>query len=296
MSNRVIKESIKRSPQIDSLTWFEEVVFYRLIVSADDYGCYDGRPVVLRNELFPTKENITTKSIIDAIDKLVNVGLLCKYTVSDIPYLFFPSWERHQRVRNKRRKYPEPPSNGDLTSTCQQFAASCGELPQNAALIQPNPIQSESNPKTNPTRARDGSSCMPVTKKSAFNGIINSGGDINIATVFQAYDEKIGGQMNEQIRDGLIYYIKQMGAECCIMAMDEAISANVLNWNYVKKVLRNKLAQGVHCKEDWESVETEREKREERKTPVTQEQKDIAARKDMDQMRRIMEQMREDVP
>ena len=71
MPNRVIKESIKRSPQIDALTWFEEVVFYRLMVTADDYGCMDARPVLLKNELFPTKENITKKSIEDAVNECV---------------------------------------------------------------------------------------------------------------------------------------------------------------------------------------------------------------------------------
>ena len=62
MPNRILKESIKRSPQIDSLTWFEEVVFYRLMVTADDYGCTDGRVVVLKNDLFPTKDTITKKN------------------------------------------------------------------------------------------------------------------------------------------------------------------------------------------------------------------------------------------
>ena len=79
MPNRVIKESVKRSPQIDSLTWFEEVVFYRLMVTVDDYGCCDGRPILLRNELFPTKETVTKKAVEDAISKLASVGLLCKY-------------------------------------------------------------------------------------------------------------------------------------------------------------------------------------------------------------------------
>lgn len=37
MPNRIIKESIKSSPQIDELSWFEEVLYYRLIVTADDY-------------------------------------------------------------------------------------------------------------------------------------------------------------------------------------------------------------------------------------------------------------------
>lgn len=137
MPNRVIKESIKRSPEIDRLTWFEEVVFYRLLVTADDYGCTDGRIIVLKNELFPTKESVTKKSIEDAIGTLVSAGLLCKYTVNGMPYLFFPTWEKHQRVRNKHRKYPEPPENGLTADRCQ-MTADC--QPES------NPIQSESNP------------------------------------------------------------------------------------------------------------------------------------------------------
>lgn len=118
MPNRVIKESIKSSQKIDALTWFEEVLYYRLIVSADDYGCYDGRTVLLKNELFPLKENITKKAVEDAIDKLVSVGLLCKYTANGKPYLFFPTWKKHQRLRSQHRKYPDPFENG-LTDICQ---------------------------------------------------------------------------------------------------------------------------------------------------------------------------------
>ena len=128
MPNRVIKESIKRSPQIDALTWFEEVVYYRLMVTADDYGCMDGRTILLKNELFPLKDSVTKKAVEDAISKLVSVGLLCKYTANDMPYLFFPTWEKHQRLRNKHRKYPNPAECGvnvDCQSNDGQMTASC---------------------------------------------------------------------------------------------------------------------------------------------------------------------------
>ena len=142
MPNRVIKESIKRSAQIDSLTWFEEVVFYRLLVTADDYGCIDGRMALLKSDLFPLKENVTRRAIEDAISKLVSVGLLEQYTVSGMPYLSFPTWERHQRIRNKRPKYPTP-SQKDLTDNCQsndgRMTAKC-----------PPESESESNPNPNP--------------------------------------------------------------------------------------------------------------------------------------------------
>ena len=140
MPNRILKESIKTSAQVDALSWFEEVVFYRLIVTADDYGCLDGRIVLLKNELFPTKDSITKKAIEDAVAKLASVGLLCKYTVNGMPYLCFPSWEKHQRIRNKHRKYPAPPDDVNLLSNVGQMTANCHPESESES-------ESESNPK-----------------------------------------------------------------------------------------------------------------------------------------------------
>lgn len=152
MPNRILKESIKTSAQVDALSWFEEVVFYRLIVTADDYGCLDGRIILLKNELFPTKDNITKKAIEDAIAKLASVGLLCKYTVNGMPYLCFPSWEKHQRIRNMHRKYPEPPADVIRQTIDRQLTADCQSESE---------IESESNP--NPKEKRAGVREKPPT-------------------------------------------------------------------------------------------------------------------------------------
>lgn len=141
MPNRIFKESLKTSPEIDKLTWFEEVVFERLILTVDDYGCFDGRVIVLRNELFPTKDCITRKNVEDAIKKLESVKLLVRYEVEGKPYIYLPTWGKHQRIRNQHRKYPEPPDI-DLSADCGQLTADC--LPES---------ESESNPNPNPNRS-----------------------------------------------------------------------------------------------------------------------------------------------
>ena len=133
MPNRILKDSVKRSDQIDQLSWFEEVVYYRLILTADDYGCADGRMVVLKNDLFPTKEKVSKAAVNNAILKLVQVGLIARYEVDGLPYLYFPTWEKHQRVRNKHRKYPQPP-DGDLTANCGQMTAN--GLPESESEIE----------------------------------------------------------------------------------------------------------------------------------------------------------------
>ncbi len=135
MPNRIIKESICRSEEIDSLSWFEEVLFYRLIVNCDDYGRYDARIKIIKNTCFPLKD-ITEKDVEKALNKLSAVGLVRVYEAQGRPTLQLVTWERHQNVRAKRSKYPE------YDNTCiQMYSSEC--------KCSRNPIQSESNSKSN---------------------------------------------------------------------------------------------------------------------------------------------------
>ncbi len=144
MPNRIIKESICDSEDIDKLTWFEEVFFYRLLVNCDDYGRFDGRVSVLKNRLFTLKDNLTRKNIESALNKLARVGLVCLYEIDGKPFLFLPTWNKHQNVRAKKSKFPEPHE-----SNCKQMNTNdfnCKQMKSNASKCSRNPIQSESNP------------------------------------------------------------------------------------------------------------------------------------------------------
>lgn len=117
MPNRIIKESICVSDSIAELSWFEEVLFYRLIVSCDDYGRFDGRIPVIKNRLFPLKDNITAKAVSDGINKLASARLVVLYEFEGKPYLYLPTWNDHQNVRAKKSKYPAPEDSLN-TSVC----------------------------------------------------------------------------------------------------------------------------------------------------------------------------------
>lgn len=140
MPNRILKESIRESDSIDSLNWFQEVFFYRLIVSCDDYGRFDGRTSVIKNRLFPLKEDLTLKNVADAIQKLVSVGLVVLYEHDGKPFLYLPSWTAHQNVRAKRSKYPEPVTICDNVNTsasrCIHDEGSGNQLQGNVPVIQ----------------------------------------------------------------------------------------------------------------------------------------------------------------
>ena len=105
MPNRIIKESICTSDSLNCLSWFEEVLFYRLIVNCDDYGRFDGRTAVIKNRLFPLKENLTLKTVENAINKLATIGLVALYVFEGKPFLYLPTWNEHQNVRAKRSKW-----------------------------------------------------------------------------------------------------------------------------------------------------------------------------------------------
>ena len=141
MPNRIIKESICTSDSVDCLSWFEEVLFYRLIVNCDDFGRFDGRTAVIKNRLFPLKDNLTLKNVESAINKLASAGLVVPYEAMGKPFLYLPTWNEHQTIRAKKSKYPEP------EIICKQTQADASKCPR-------NPIQS--NPNTNPnTNARN---------------------------------------------------------------------------------------------------------------------------------------------
>lgn len=157
MPNRIIKESICSSDTIDQLTWFEEVLFYRLIVNCDDFGRMDGRIPILIGRLFPLK-GVTQKTIVDALNKLTSVGLVMPYDYDGKPTLQIVTWDDHQNVRNRKSKYPavngetdvKARANVELILQLKSIDINCNQLKSNVPVIQSNPIQSESNPNTNP--------------------------------------------------------------------------------------------------------------------------------------------------
>lgn len=136
MPNRIIKETICTSEEIDGLTDAQEVLFYRLMVNCDDFGLFDGRPKIIASKCYPLK-SIAINDIQAMLGALQSVGLVSVYEVEGLPYVAITSWAKHQQIRAKRAKYPMPERGNEIT---------CNQLIANVHVNQSNPIQSESNP------------------------------------------------------------------------------------------------------------------------------------------------------
>lgn len=126
MPNRMIKETLRTSRNVNSLTDFQFRVWIHLISYVDDFGRGSADAELLKGLLFPRRHGVTVKQIQDAIGTLASKGMVILYESDGEPYFYFPKWGEHQRIRNKVSKFPEPTADcGELP----QVAADCGELP-----------------------------------------------------------------------------------------------------------------------------------------------------------------------
>ena len=134
MPNRILKESICTSDEIDQLSAFQETVFYRLIVTCDDFGRMDARPKILASKLFPLKD-IRAAQIEDALRALTSAELVTLYTVDGKPFLQMNTWDKHQQRRANSSKYPAP-SDGVIADdiSCKQMISDDSKCPRESRI------------------------------------------------------------------------------------------------------------------------------------------------------------------
>lgn len=137
MPNRILKESIRTSKTLNTISDFQFRLWAYLITYVDDYGRGSADPEIIRGMVLTRRKGVTDKAILDALHGLENNGLIRLYDVEGNSYLCFPNWDKHQQIRSKKSKFPAP------DSSCNQMIADDCKCPR-------NPIQSESNPNPNP--------------------------------------------------------------------------------------------------------------------------------------------------
>lgn len=182
MPNRLIKESICTSDNLDRLSWFEEAMFFRLIVNCDDYGRMDARPAILRARLFPLK-TVTDTQVEKALQSLRSADMIDLYAVDGRSFLQMRTWEKHQQVRAKRSKYPAP------VEDLQASDINCNQVQSNVHVIQSESesiSESESNAKGKRTRF------SPPTVEETDQFFTENGSTLVEAAKFRAYYESNG--------------------------------------------------------------------------------------------------------
>lgn len=129
MPNRILKESICLSDNIEALSLGAETLFYRLMVKCDDFGRYDGRPAVLRASCFPLRlDRFSEQNVKDWLQELIDNDLVWLYQFEGRSYLQVTKWSEHQQKRAQHSKWPEPPAGAGASASLQADDSSRNQL------------------------------------------------------------------------------------------------------------------------------------------------------------------------
>ena len=114
MPTRLLRDGILSSERINKLDSAGEVFYRRLMSKVDDYGCFDGRPSILRAELFPLRvDRVREADISRWMAECQKAGLIVLYEADGKPYLQMLDTGWQQR---SKPKYPLP-----TDSNCKQL-------------------------------------------------------------------------------------------------------------------------------------------------------------------------------
>ena len=105
MPTRYLKSGIRDSDALDSLSPLTETLFYRLLVTVDDFGRYDARPSMIKAHCFPIKESVKQKDCAAMLSELCNAGIIDIYKVDGKEYLQMCRWDNVPRA--KESKFPQ---------------------------------------------------------------------------------------------------------------------------------------------------------------------------------------------
>lgn len=111
MPDRFLKETIRSSKNVNSLSDFVFRVWAYLITYVDDFGRGSADPELLKGFVFPRRRGITEEQIGKALETLASKGMITLYSVDGESYFCFPKWDVHQQARDKKSKFPAPENN-----------------------------------------------------------------------------------------------------------------------------------------------------------------------------------------
>jgi len=107
MPNRILRDWTT-SEKIDNLSFEAEVMFTRLIMKADDHGCFHANLKLLKAAIFPLKD-VSTGMIAIYLKELCTNEIVNTYEVEGREYLQIANFG--QRLRTMNSKFPLPVSN-----------------------------------------------------------------------------------------------------------------------------------------------------------------------------------------
>lgn len=110
MAKRMLHSNITTSDKIGLISDFEEVLYNRLMLLTDSWGCVKYAEGYIKDECFPVKKNNTDhrnnkvnyNAIQKAINNLIKTGLLVPLEYDGIEYLIYRNFYQFQELKSDR--------------------------------------------------------------------------------------------------------------------------------------------------------------------------------------------------
>lgn len=174
MGNRMIKETIRTSRSVNSMTDFQFRVWVYLITYVDDYGRGSADPELLKGLVFPRRKRLTESDLKKALADLAGMGCIRLYQVDGESYFCFPNWGKHQRIQSKRSRFPTPDESENFGDS-PKVTESYGGFPPERELETNIETELETEGETNArTRAKD----PPAQKYGEYQNVLLSDDDL----------------------------------------------------------------------------------------------------------------------
>lgn len=109
MPNRYLKESICTSGTVTGLSLLGQVLYFRLIVTCDDYGLFIASEPVILGRCFPfDSHHFATIGILAVLGELQDAGVIHLYTDRGRPFGQILNFTIHNPPRSNHPKFPLP--------------------------------------------------------------------------------------------------------------------------------------------------------------------------------------------
>lgn len=106
---RLIRDTT-HSERVNTLSAQAEVLFYRLLMKADDYGLFHAKPTLIKANCYPLRlDSVRETDISRWIAECEKAGLLAIYEADSKPFLVIRNFG--QKLKNMRQVYPPPPES-----------------------------------------------------------------------------------------------------------------------------------------------------------------------------------------
>jgi len=199
------------------------LLFTWLISHLDANGCYYGEPSVVKNLVFPLRNDLRITKISGFMEEMEKLGLIIRYKLSGNSYLYFPKF-----IENQRGLRPEREAKSDIPSY-PLLRSNAGVMPEIC----------RSNAGVTPLEVEGEGKGREIEVKEKINTPYSPPGDS--VSVISVFENELITELTPAVEAQVAGAIEEFGAPKVIEAINLASGTEhkKRTWRYVAGILEN---------------------------------------------------------